>query len=102
MPSAAVSSALAESAPAAPRTLTGSAAKSLVRLAWKDVSADETSFIVERSLNGSTFTEIATLPLNATTYNDSTTAPRRKYFYRVVAANSAGKAFSNTISVKTR
>ncbi|MGZ8901151.1 MAG: fibronectin type III domain-containing protein, partial [Limisphaerales bacterium] len=85
-PSVVVSSALPTEMPVAPARLTGSVLKGAVKLGWRDSSLNESNFIVERSLDGATFTPIATLAANSTTYSDSTVAPRRKYFYRVAAA----------------
>ncbi len=75
-------------APAAPTAL---AARPISRfnavITWGDVE-DETAYYVERSLNGSTWTQIATLPSNSTQYIDSMLAAGISYYYRVRSANA--------------
>jgi fibronectin type 3 domain-containing protein len=101
-PSAIVSASLLSGAPAAPLSFTASVAKGQVKLAWKDNASNESSYVVERSLDGVSFNQIATLPINSASYTDTSAAARRKYYYRVGAANAAGVSFSNVLSVKTR
>ena len=101
-PSAIVSASLLTAAPAAPLSFTASLAKGQVKLAWKDNASNESNYIVERSLDGVSFNQIATLPANSAFYADGSVAPRRKYYYRVGAANAAGVSFSNVLSVKAR
>ena len=89
--------------PAAPTQLTGDApSRRRVRLSWSDNSTNETGFRIERSLDGTTFTEIATRAANTVQYNDNSVAPNTLYYYRVRAYNSAGNSeYSNVISVQT-
>jgi fibronectin type 3 domain-containing protein len=101
-PSAIVSSLLPGSAPIAPTNLTSSVVKGGVTILWRDRSSNETGFQVERSLDGESFTLIATVEANVVTYTDNTVAPRRKYYYRVGAVNAAGTRFSSTMNVRTR
>ncbi len=73
----------------------------VVHLSWTDNAADETSYVVERSLNDSLhFQKVITLSANSATYND-TSAPGNSYlFYRVRAyRDTIGSAYSNVISV---
>ncbi|MEX0804354.1 MAG: family 16 glycoside hydrolase [Candidatus Binatia bacterium] len=60
-----------------------------LRLTWKDTSTNESGFKVERQA-GSSFTEIAKVGTNATSYTDSGLADGTIYCYRVRAFNSAG------------
>lgn len=95
-------------APAAPTNLSATAQNGPQnRLAWRDNATNETSFVVERSIdNGATFTQIATAPArNGTgnvTYTDATVAPQTTYVYRVSAVNLAGSAVSGTVTVTSR
>jgi fibronectin type 3 domain-containing protein len=90
--------------PNAPSNLTAAASgSSVINLSWTDNSADETSFVVERSLtSNSGFTTIATLAANTTTYVNSGLTGSTTYYYRVQATNAAGSsAWSNTASATT-
>jgi hypothetical protein len=73
-----------------------------VEVSWRDVSDNESSFTVERSINGSTFTSIGLLGANQTTYADTSVQRKTHYYYRVRAANSAGSNVSSVVSVQTR
>lgn len=69
-------------------------------LLWDDASSNETTFHIERKDAGcaatGTFSEIATVGANVTTYTDVSVAEGQAYCYRVAASNSAGKsAYSN-------
>lgn len=77
-----------------------------VMLQWTDNSSTELSFIIERQLNGSAFTQLATVGANITTVIDATVTRSatvdNNYCYRAAAANLDvnGKpqqsAYSNT------
>jgi hypothetical protein len=90
--------------PSAPSSLTTtlSGVNAFV-LRWTDNSNNETGFYVERSTNNSTWTRIATLAANSTTYTDSGLARRTTYWYRVQACDASGvSAYTNTASNTTR
>jgi len=91
--------------PAAPSNLV---AKSVgcrtILLTWVDNSSNETSFQLSRSLtlNG-TYTTIATLPANTTSYSNTGLTLGKKYYYKVRSSNSTGtSAWSNTASATAR
>ena len=90
--------------PAAPSNLTAVAASSTqVNLTWRDNSANETGFRIERR-TGTTgaYGVIATVAANVTSYQDPGRSPGTQYFYRVRAINAAGaSAYSNEASVTT-
>ena len=73
-----------------------------VEVGWRDVSDNESGFVVERSLNGSTFTSIASLDANQTTFTDTSVQRKTHYYYRVRAVNSAGANVSTVVSLQTR
>ena len=54
---------------------------------WTDI-ANETSYRVERSADGTTFTTLATVGANVTTYTDNGVTPVNEYYYRVIGVNS--------------
>jgi hypothetical protein len=74
----------------APTNLTAEAkSKSQIDLTWQDKAANETNFLVERSLTPDiNFTVIATLPANSTSYADKGLTAKTTYYYRVKATNA--------------
>lgn len=91
-------------APNAPSSLTATGAStSQIDLKWVDNANNETGYQVERSPNGTTFTKIADLAANVTTYQNTGLTAATEYFYRVRAVNAVGaSAYSNTGSAKTQ
>lgn len=89
--------------PSAPGTLSATAvSSSQINLAWGD-SDTEDGFKVERSLDGSSWTEIATLGANTTTFSDTGLSASTTYYYRVYAYNVAGASpYSNVASASTQ
>ncbi|WP_439557742.1 fibronectin type III domain-containing protein [Dyadobacter sp.] len=75
---------------------------SQINLGWTDNSSDETSFEVESSLDGVTFGKIADVAANTVIYQHTGLKPATKYWYRVLAKNSAGKsAYTSIVSAVT-
>jgi FtsP/CotA-like multicopper oxidase with cupredoxin domain/fibronectin type 3 domain-containing protein len=90
--------------PAAPTGLTATLqAGPQVALAWTDNSAGAASFVVERSVNGGAFAQIAAPAAGTVTYLDTTVAigpTPNVYAYRVAAVNTGVmSAYSNTATV---
>ncbi len=68
-------------------------------LTWNDNSDNEDGFKIERSSDGSTFEQIATVGVNEATYTDETVVDNQSYTYRVKAYNQFGDSgYSNTAS----
>jgi hypothetical protein len=90
-------------APPAPSNLVATVVDAnRVDLTWTDNSSNELGFRVERSLDNFTFTEIATLGPNTTSFSDTTVVANTTYFYRVLAFNNFGNSVpSNTVGVTT-
>lgn len=86
--------------PAAPTDLAAAVqAGPQVALTWRDNANDETGFVVERAVDGVTFTVLATVGTNATSYVDTAVAAGNTYTYRVKAVNAGGSsAYSNVAS----
>ncbi|MEU9241009.1 multicopper oxidase domain-containing protein [Streptomyces sp. NPDC048385] len=75
---------------------TGTSAR--IRLTWQDNSVNETSFVVQRSSDGTTWADVGTVasPLDqpniheARSFVDPTASTATPYLYRVVALNTVG------------
>ena len=94
-------------APSAPSGVTATASSSnptsSIALAWTDTATNESGYVVERSSDGSTFSQRAQLGAGATSYLDSGLSSGTKYYYRVYAYNSAGSStYSNVASALTQ
>lgn len=75
-----------------------------VKLTWQDKSNNETEFRIERALSGSsTWSKLASVSANGTSYQDKTVSAGTAYKYRVYAYNSYGYSgsASNVLSVTT-
>jgi len=79
------------------------ASTSRIDLTWTDNSPDETGFRIERSEDGSTFTEIHDTEVpNITGYSDTVLEADTRYYYRVRAYNALGySGYSNVHSSTT-
>jgi hypothetical protein len=92
------------SIPAAPSGLTATAvSQTQINLAWTDNSSNEDGFKIERSPNGnSSWSQIATVGPNITTYSNTGLNKNTRYHYRVRAYNVLGNsAYSNTANART-
>jgi predicted phage tail protein len=89
--------------PKAPAALTATAASATqINLAWTDNATDETGFELERSADGTTFAKIADLGPNVKVFQNTALTPATRYWYRVLAKNTAGKsAYSNVANATT-
>ncbi|MBN1672531.1 MAG: fibronectin type III domain-containing protein, partial [Kiritimatiellae bacterium] len=81
-----------ESPPAAPGSLAATAlCASSVRLTWRDNSANEEQFKLDRRQSGTTeWVRIATLPANTAAYTDTGLPAGTRFYYQVKAWNTAG------------
>lgn len=91
------------SPPNAPSNLAATATSDTqIDLSWSDNSSNETTFRVERSTDGSSFSEIGHTAANIVAYSDTGLTSGRTYYYRVRARNSAGDSdYSNTANATT-
>ena len=90
-------------APQTPNKLTATMlSSSQVQLLWSDPGGFKDGYKIERSLDGVTFTQIAVIGAQQTTYLDADLAPAVKYYYRVrTYTGPSNPAYSNTASVTT-
>lgn len=86
---------------AAPYPLTAAATDyGVITLSWTIQSADQTGFIVQRTNDGVSWTQIATPAATSASFLDTTALAGATYAYRVAAKNStATSAWSNTATV---
>lgn len=90
-------------APAAPSDLQAeNVQRQRVRLVWKNNSATEPVFHIERAVGSGTFTLLEVTRQGATFHDDRTVSPNTTYRYRVMACTRSGcSGWSNTLSVTT-
>jgi hypothetical protein len=90
-------------APAAPTDLTAvPVSRTRIDLSWTDNSSNEDQFKIERSSDGVSFTQIATVGANVTSYSNNGLRRNTTYHYRVRASNSGGNsAYSNVATATT-
>jgi hypothetical protein len=67
-------------------------------LSWSDLSGNEQGFRLERSLDGSSWSVLATVGANILTASDGAASPGRLTYYRVAAFNNERVSPSNVVS----
>ena len=89
--------------PFTPADLSATAvSQTAIQLSWTDTANNETSFGIERSIDGTIFVEIGVVPANTSQFADSSLNPNGTYYYRVRASNAGGSSpYSNTASAST-
>lgn len=85
--------------PAAPTELVAcSSGPTSLALTWKDNSSDEEGFRIERSTDGSVFTEIGTVSADSAIFNSANLNIFTVYYYRVIAYNSSGDSEASNVA----
>ncbi len=89
--------------PAAPSNLVAIAlSETQIRLTWTDNATNETSYSVERSTDGITWSQRASLGANSTSYTDTSVVTGMRYYYRVRAfGGNMPSAYTNQTSAAT-
>ena len=78
------------------------ASPSEIDLSWTDNSSNETGLLIERCLDGSTWSSLTTVGANVTSYANTGLPSGTTYYYRVSAFNGAGSSpASNTAAATT-
>ena len=73
-----------------------------IDLTWQDNSTTETGFKLYRSTDNISFSRIATLDANVTSFSNTGRPASTTYYYKVLAFNGTGNtAYSNTTSATT-
>lgn len=73
-----------------------------VTITWKDRSSNETGFVIERKTENGSYSEIATVRANTTSYTDTRLRNNTTYTYRIQAYNNEGRSeFSEELKVTT-
>ncbi|MGC4033596.1 MAG: PKD domain-containing protein [Tepidisphaeraceae bacterium] len=80
--------------PGVPETVNANTdrARKRIDLTWNNVAVDATRILVQRSVNGSAYATIATLPASAEAYSDPNIAFNTEYSYRLIARNEFGES----------
>jgi subtilisin family serine protease len=99
-----VATATTQPAPAAPSGLAATPiSSSRIDLSWTDNATNETGFKIERSTDGTTFSQVSVVGANAQSFSNLNLAGGTLYYYRVRAYDGANhSAFSNTASATTQ
>ena len=90
-------------APLAAPALTSAGGSGGINLLWTASGTAATGFLVERSTDGLSYTQVAALGASANSYSDTGLTTGTRYFYRVRATSAAGNsAYSNVVSDAAR
>jgi len=74
-----------------------------IDLSWTDNSTGESGFKIERSTNGKSYSQFATVGANVITFADTGLRSGRKYYYRIRAYNSrSNSSYSNIASATAK
>ncbi|MGE5417752.1 MAG: stalk domain-containing protein [Acidobacteriota bacterium] len=88
--------------PGSPTELQAQIFNGSVQLTWRDNSLNEKKFVVERSDDKTTFTQLAETQPNVTILSDTLVSAGKKYYYRVKAVNAYGSSsYSDQADVTT-
>ena len=88
-------------APAAPTGLSATVEGGQASLSWTDSSGNETSFVIERSVDGGAFASLPSpVAAGSTSFTDTTLVEGSSYSYRVRASNDFGdSAYASSVIV---
>jgi len=88
--------------PSAPSSLSATTVShTAIDLSWSDSSTNESSFLVEWSMNNAEWTGNATAAANSTGYSVTGLAAATPYFFRVRTANSVGSSDYSDVAQAT-
>jgi len=89
--------------PVAPAGLSATlSSDSDVNLQWTDNASNASNIVIQRSRDQLSWSDVATLNANASSFTDRGLSPDTTYYYRIIANNAAGESStSETASVTT-
>lgn len=88
--------------PQKPVNLAAEATSSQVDLTWEDTASNEEGFVIQRRDDQSSFSRLATVGSNVTSYSDTDVEPDTTYYYRVKSYNgNYSSNYSDEVSAKT-
>ena len=88
--------------PAAPGGLVATTVSaSQINLTWTDNSTNESSFLIERSLDSTNFSQVLSVGAGVTNAADTALSANTIYYYRVRASNSAGNSACSGVASAT-
>ncbi|MBI5387381.1 MAG: immunoglobulin domain-containing protein [Verrucomicrobia bacterium] len=93
--------ALAITAPSAPSLNVSVYATTVLRVGWTSTNLVVSQFLLEQSLDGTTFTSLATVPASEGGYTNSGLALGTTYFYRAQAQNTTGFSDYSVVASNT-
>lgn len=64
---------------------------------WNALGSTETGYLVQRSSDGTNFSNLGSTTLAALAYTDNTVTPLRPYYYRVLGTNLAGRGLASPV-----
>ena len=73
-----------------------------VVIRWREDAANETEFLVERSINTTAWEQIGSVGANETNFTDATGVLGQKYYYRARATNDSGVSHVSNLATGTR
>jgi hypothetical protein len=90
--------------PAAPTKLALTVvSKSQINLSWLDNSSNESGFLIERSLDGINFIQVAMVGPNTKSWSATGLLANTRYYFRIRAWNSGGNSsYSSIANAKTK
>jgi hypothetical protein len=74
---------------------------SAIALTWTDNATNETGYYVQRSTDGTNFTQVGSVGAGVTSYSDSGLSASTTYYYRVCAYNAAGNSAYTAVASAT-
>ena len=90
---------LSSGSPTAPEGVSATPYSGGVHILWDNSPANETSFVVQRSLSGAaSWSNVGTVGADVTQFDDTTASPGTAYDYRVGSVDGGGSSYSSAVT----